>query len=103
MQSDEVRAFKNELSNYDFYRKRVEALNELIEICYHSLGGLHSPDFQIIPVHSPADLEKRDRLYAEIDKHKSNLEKATRKTEYSVPLLDYEIAFLKNSVYIEIG
>ena len=81
MQSDEVRAFKNELSNYDFYRKRVEALNELIEICYHTLSGLHSPDFQNIPVHSPADLEKRDRLYAKIDKHRANIEKATRKMD----------------------
>ena len=81
MQRKEVRAFKNELENYDVYRERIDALNDLISLCYHELSGLKSPDFQNIPVHSPADLEKRDRIYAEIDRHRTNMERAKAKLD----------------------
>lgn len=81
MQSKEVMAFKNELRNYLVYKERIDSLHELISICYQMLGGLKSPDFQNIPVNSPPNLDRRDKIYAEIDKHRANMERTKQKME----------------------
>ena len=41
-QKDCVRAFKNELRNYEIYRKEILKLDEQIEELYYHLGGVRS-------------------------------------------------------------
>lgn len=80
-QKDEVKAFKRELGNYRFYQRRVKDLTFMIEMCYHMLGGLHSPSLDGPPVHGPANKDAEYRLREEIERHQKNLNKAKGKIE----------------------
>lgn len=52
MQEPSVRAFKNELRNYNYYRSRVETLTNSIEFLYERLGGVRGIDPSKEPLHS---------------------------------------------------
>ena len=71
-QSRRVQAFKNELRNYEFYVQRVEALNELIELCYESLSGLHGVDPSRIPMTPVPNKDLEYRVRDEIERHERN-------------------------------
>lgn len=73
-QSEEAKAFKSILSNYRFYQKREKALKELIERCYHLLGGYHSPGFSP-SIGSAPNIEREFAIREEISRHERNLKK----------------------------
>lgn len=79
-QKDSVRAFKNELRNYEIYRKEVEKFENEIEELYDRLGGVRGIDPSKEPLHAMPnkDLEYqlRDRisnLEAKINVRKAKL------------------------------
>ena len=51
-QKDSVRAFKNELRNYEIYRKEIRELTEDIELLYDRLGGVRGIDPSKEPLHT---------------------------------------------------
>jgi DNA-directed RNA polymerase specialized sigma24 family protein len=71
---NKVLAFKNELKNYRFYQERIEALNDLIDICYYNLTGVKGVQSDKIPSSTNPELaeDARYRVYDEIDRHKRN-------------------------------
>jgi len=52
MQEPSVRAFKNELRNYNYYQSRVVTLSNSIEFLYERLGGVRGIDPSKEPLHS---------------------------------------------------
>lgn len=71
-QKAEVGAFKKELSNYNFYQERIKKLNELIEYCYHMLGGYKGLDPTKEPTHTPPNKDNEYRIRDEIERHERN-------------------------------
>lgn len=71
-QKIEVGAFKKELSNYNFYKERVKGLNELIEYCYHMLGGYKGLDPSKEPTHALPNKDKEYKIRDEIEHHERN-------------------------------
>ena len=86
-QRPEVKAFKNELSNYRYYQERVRSLNELIEYCYHMLGGVKSPPLEPVAKGLP-DKEAEYRIREEISRHQKNLERVAEKISDIERILD---------------
>lgn len=79
-QKDSVRAFKNELRNYEIYRKEVTKFEFEVEELYDRLGGVRGIDPSKEPLHAMPnkDLEYqlRDRisnLEAKINVRKAKL------------------------------
>lgn len=79
-QKDSVRAFKNELRNYEIYRKEVTKFELEVEELYDRLGGVRGIDPSKEPLHAMPnkDLEYqlRDRisnLEAKINVRKAKL------------------------------
>lgn len=61
-QKDCVRAFKNELRNYEIYRKEILKLDEQIEELYYHLGGVRGIDPSKEPLHTVPDKDLEYRL-----------------------------------------
>ena len=93
MQPTNVRAFKRELENYNFYHTRVKALDELIEYCYHMLGGYKGLDPSKEPIHNAVpnkDVEYKIR--DEIERHTQN----KARTQAKIDSIDEILAKLDN-------
>ena len=54
-QDESVKAFKNELRNYQYYQKRVKDIDEQIELCFYNLGGARGVDPSREPIHAPTN------------------------------------------------
>lgn len=75
-QHEEVKAFKNELMNYHAYKHRVTKLNELIEYCYHMLGGIKGVDTSKEPSQSHVhNLDVEYKIRDEIELHSKKIER----------------------------
>lgn len=65
-QKDSVRAFKNELRNYEIYRKEAIKFAEEIEELYDRLGGVRGVDPSKEPLHvmpnKELEYQLRDRI-----------------------------------------
>lgn len=68
----ELKAFKNELKNYNFYKDRIKALDELIQTCYDMLSGVKAIRYDKEPSHALPNKDVEYRIRAEIDKHEQN-------------------------------
>ena len=68
MQKESVKAFKNELRNYNYYLSRVVTLQNSIEWCFEQLGGVRGVDPSREPLHIQPNKERewylRDRIEA---------------------------------------
>ena len=81
-QSKNVYTFKNELRNYDFYLERIKGIDEMIEYCYHMLGGVRAIDTSKEPVHGGAhNLDAEYRIREEIEHHEANKRYTQRKVD----------------------
>lgn len=69
MQSKSVKAFINELRNYNYYASRVVTLTNSIEYCYHLLGGVHSIDYSKELAHTPPNKEREYKLRTDIERY----------------------------------
>lgn len=67
MQKDNVKAFKNELRNYNYYQSRVVSLGNSIEFCYDRLGGVRGVDPSKEPLHSAPNKEYEYQLREQIE------------------------------------
>lgn len=76
MQSKKVKAFKREMENYNFYLDRIKKLDELIEYCYHMLGGVKGIDPSKEPVHAMPNKDVEYKIRDEITRHEKNKELA---------------------------
>lgn len=75
-QHAEVRAFKNELMNYYTYKERITKLNDLIEYCYHMLGGIKGVDTTKEPSQSHIrNLDAEYKIRDEIELHTKKIER----------------------------
>lgn len=79
-QKDSVRAFKNELRNYEIYRKEVTKFELEVEELYDRLGGVRGIDPSKEPLHAmpnkDIEYQLRDRisnLEAKINVRKAKL------------------------------
>lgn len=81
-QSRQVSAFKNELRSYSFYLQRIEALQTLIDLCYHNLSGVHAIDPSKIPMGGLPNKDLEYRIRDEIERHERNKAFAEANVEY---------------------
>lgn len=103
MQKDSVRAFKNELRNYNYYLYRVTSLENSIEFLYDRLGGVKGVDPSKEPTHSQPNKELEWKLRDDI----SRLETKKRIVEAKIlgideilDLIDDPLQTAVKSVYI---
>lgn len=87
-QRPELKAFKNLLNDYNYYKKVTKELKEEIEECYYRLSGLHSADASRMPVHSPPNKESEYRLRNRIEYLSQKQARAQSKVEEVDEILD---------------
>lgn len=68
--NEELKAFKNELKNYNFYKQRIKSLQEMIDTCYDMLSGVKAIDYSKEPSHTPPNKDIEYRIRDEIEKYK---------------------------------
>lgn len=66
MEKEEIIAFKNELRNYRYYKKKTYSIEDKIRECEYKLSGLKSPSFEY-HVGTTNEEEKRERYYKQLD------------------------------------
>ena len=82
MQSLEIKAFKNELRNYNYLCSRIVSLENSIEFCYDRLGGVRGVDPSKEPVHAMPNKELEYKLRDDISKFEALLaQKVAQKVE----------------------
>lgn len=81
-QSEKVKSFKKLCGSYNNAKISVKELNDEIELCYGSLGGLKGYDPSKIIIHSPKNL---DAEYKTRDK----IEKLIKKRTFYESIVDY--------------
>lgn len=68
----ELKAFKNELKNYNFYKQRIKALDELIQTCYDMLSGVKAIQYDKEPSHALPNKDVEYKIRDEITHHDKN-------------------------------
>lgn len=88
MQSEDVKAFKNELRNYNYYLSRIRTLTNSIEWCYDRLGGVRGIDPSKEPTHAVPNKDIEYKLRDDIERleHLKGLVQA--KVDYIEQTLD---------------
>ena len=103
-QLESVRAFKNELRNYNYYLHRIVTLNNSIEYCYERLGGVRGIDPSREPTHSQPNKELEYKLRDDIEVYRAKLKRIEEKIEDIDEILnkiDIDSRKAIKSVYIE--
>lgn len=98
MQTAEVRAFKNELRNYNYYLHRVTTLDESIEFIYDRLGGVRGIDPSKEPLHSPPDKDLEYKLRDDISRLEANKKLLENKIAYIEQILGRMETSLREAV-----
>lgn len=81
-QTDDVRAFKNELRNYNFYLHRLSSLEDSIDFIYHRLGGVKGIDPSKEPIHAMPNKELEWKLREDIEILEAKKSLLETKTNY---------------------
>lgn len=81
-QKPQVRVFKNELRNYNFYISEIKRLTEVIDNCYYELSGVKANDPSKEPVHSLPNKEREYRLRRNISHFESRRKLVQTKIDY---------------------
>lgn len=68
MQTEEVRAFKNELRNYKSYLHKVTRLEEEIDLVLYRLGGVRGVDPSKEPIHAYPNKDAVWELYDKLSR-----------------------------------
>ena len=103
MQRREVKAFKYELRNYNFYCQELKEKEELIEYLYDRLGGVRGVDPSKEPLHSAPNKEYEYMLRDKISKVEQKKVLLEHKIDYIDQILGNVETPLKSalkSVYI---
>lgn len=103
-QSENVRAFKNELRNYNYYLNRVVTLKNSIEWCYYRLGGVHGIDPSKEPTHSQPNKELEYKLRDDIEQYRRKLKHTEDRIEEMNEILnsiENELRWAIKCVYVE--
>lgn len=103
MQPEEVRAFKNELRNYNYYLYKIITLGKSIEFLYDRLGGVHGVDPSKEPIHAMPnkDLEWKIRDdITRLEAKKSTTENKLREIDDVLHKIEEPIRTAIISVYI---
>ena len=98
MQTAEVRAFKNELRNYNYYLHRIATLDESIEFIYDRLGGVRGIDPSKEPLHSPPDKDLEYKLRDDISRLEANKKLLENKIAYIEQILEKMETSLREAV-----
>ena len=98
MQTEEVRAFKNELRNYNFYLSSITSLDNSIEFCYYRLGGVRGIDPSKEPLHSPPDKDLEYQLRDKIEVLEAKKALLTNKITYIEEILGRMETSLREAV-----
>ena len=104
MQSEDIKAFKNELRNYNYNLSRIITLKNSIEYCYDRLGGVRAIDTSKEPIHSPPNKELEYKLRDDIERYRHLKALYEAKVEYVDEILakmETEIRTAIISVYVE--
>lgn len=103
-QSEDVKAFKNELRNYLFYKRKITETLEAIDYHYHLLGGIKGVDPSHTPVHSPKNLDFEYDVRDKIESLNACLKRYEGKKKYLDSILcqmDEDICKATKSVYVD--
>lgn len=103
MQPEEIRAFKNELRNYNYYLYKIITLGKSIEFLYDRLGGVHGVDPSKEPIHAMPnkDLEWKIRDdITRLEAKKSTTENKLREIDDVLHRIEEPIRTAIISVYI---
>lgn len=104
MQSDDVKAFKNELRNYNYNLNRLVTLNNSIEFCYDRLGGVRGIDPSKEPTHSLPNKDLEYILRDDIERYRRLQTLCEAKVNYVNEILNKmqtEVREAIISVYVE--
>jgi len=88
MQSIQVKAFKNELRNYNYYLQRETSLVNSVEFLYDRLGGVRGVDPSKEPIHAMPNKEMEWKLRDDISKLEAKLSLLRAKIAYIDQILN---------------
>ena len=104
MQKDNVKAFKNELRNYNYYLNQIVTLSNSIDWCYHRLGGVRAIDYSKEPNHSPPNKELEYKLREDIERYEHLKALTEDKIKYIDEILgkmETDVRWAVKCVYVE--
>lgn len=96
---DSVRAFKNELRNYDYYLSRIKELNDQIEYCYHLLGGIKGLDPTKEPIHCPPNKDYEYKVRDDVERYTQLLNDVKAKLKSIDKILSLIETPLKEAIF----
>ena len=82
-----IRAFKNELRNYNYYLSRLTTLTESIEFFYYQLGGVKGKDPTKERTHVPPNKEYEWRLREQITILEQERDRVAKNIDYIQSIL----------------
>ena len=91
-QKAQIRAFKNELRNYNYYVSTAKKTKELIDNYYYELSGVKASDPSRPPLHSLPDKERENRIREAI----SRQEKFLKLTQAKINHIDRVLSDIDN-------
>lgn len=91
-QKVQVRAFKNELRNYNYYVSAAKKTKEIIDNYYYELSGVKACDPSRPPLHSLPDKERENRIRESI----SRQEKFLKLTQAKINHIDRVLSSIDN-------
>ena len=91
-QKAQVRAFKNELRNYNYYVSAAKKTKEIINNYYYELSGVKACDPSRPPLHSLPDKERENRIREAI----SRQEKFLKLTQAKINQIDRVLSSIDN-------
>lgn len=104
-QSQSVKAFKNELRNYNYYLSQVIKLNSSIDWCYHMLGGdAKAIDYSKEPSHSLPNKDFEYKLRDDIERYEQLKALNEDKIKYIDEILnrmETDVRWAIKCVYVE--
>lgn len=103
-QKESVRAFKNELRNYNYYLSRVVSLTNSIEWCFERLGGIRGIDPSKEPLHIVPDKDYEYKIRDDIERfeaQKKLIEAKIKDIDEILNLIENPLKWAIISIYIE--
>lgn len=104
MHRDKIRAFKNELRNYNYYLSQLVSLTNSIEYCFDRLGGVRGIDPSKEPIHSPPNKELEYKIRSDIERYEQLKTLTQAKIDYVDEILarmEIDVRMAIKSVYVE--
>ena len=100
-QKAQIRAFKNELRNYNYYVSAAKKTKEIIDNYYYELSGVKACDPSKPPLHSLPNKERENHIREAISRQERYLKLTQAKIKYIDRVLD-NISEPLNSTIVDI-